>query len=66
MLVRWPNFYKPVSAQAGQLHGKQRAGRIVDVRVLENLLEVWDGPELIKNVLRTSKGEVRKKKAERH
>jgi transposase InsO family protein len=46
--------------------GKQRAGVIVDVRILENLLEVWDGNELIKNVLRTSKGEVRKKKSEVH
>jgi transposase InsO family protein len=46
--------------------GKQRAGHLVDVRILENLLEVWDGPELIKNVLRTTRGEVRKKKAERH
>ena len=24
--------------------GKQRAGAIVDVRVLEELLEVWDAP----------------------
>ena len=46
--------------------GKQRASVIVDVRILENLLEVWDGNELIKNVLRTSKGEVRKKKSEVH
>jgi len=46
--------------------GKQRAGAIVDVRVLENLLEVWDGNELIKSVLRTTKGEVRKKKSEVH
>lgn len=46
--------------------GKQRAGHLVDVRVLEELLEVWDGPDLIKNVLRTSRGEVRKKRAEPH
>ena len=46
--------------------GKGRAGHTVDVRVLDDLLEVWDGPELIKNVLRTSTGEVRKKKAEPH
>jgi len=46
--------------------GKQRSGHIVDVRIMEKLLEVWDGPELIKSVLRTSTGEVRKKKAERH
>jgi transposase InsO family protein len=46
--------------------GKQRAGVNVDVRILENLLlenllEVWDGNELIKSVLRTSKGKVRKR-----
>lgn len=46
--------------------GKHRRGRLVDVRVLEELLEVWDGPELIKNVLRTSRGEVRKKRSETH
>jgi transposase InsO family protein len=46
--------------------GKQRAGHIVDVRILEALLEVWDGAELIKNVLRTTHGEVRKKRAEPH
>jgi transposase InsO family protein len=46
--------------------GKQRAGHLVDVRVLEELLEVWDGPDLLKNVLRTSHGEVRKKRAEPH
>jgi transposase InsO family protein len=46
--------------------GKHRHGRVVDVRVLEELLEVWDGPELIKSVLRTSRGEVRKKRTETH
>jgi transposase InsO family protein len=46
--------------------GKHRAGHLVDVHVLEELLEVWDGPELIKNVLRTTHGEVRKKRAEPH
>jgi hypothetical protein len=46
--------------------GKQRAGHLVDVRVLEELLEVWHGPELLKNVLRTTQGEVRKKRAEPH
>jgi transposase InsO family protein len=46
--------------------GKQRAAHLVDVRILEELLEVWDGPELIKNVLRTTRGEVRKKRAEAH
>jgi transposase InsO family protein len=46
--------------------GKHRAGTVVDVHVLENFLEVWDGPELVKSVLRTSKGVVRKKRAEVH
>jgi transposase InsO family protein len=46
--------------------GKHRAGRTVDVRVQERFLEIWDGPELIKTVLRTSKGVVRKKRAETH
>lgn len=46
--------------------GKHRSGRIVDVHVREEILEVWDGMELIKTVLRTSEGVVRKKKAEEH
>lgn len=46
--------------------GKQRSGHLVDVHVLDTLLQVWDGSELIKTVPRTTKGEVRKKKAEPH
>jgi Integrase core domain len=46
--------------------GKQRGGIVVDVRVRETLLEVWSGNELIKTVLRTTKGEVRKKRSEVH
>jgi transposase InsO family protein len=46
--------------------GKHRRGNTVDVHVLENFLEVWSGNELVKTVLRTSKGVVRKKKAETH
>jgi transposase InsO family protein len=46
--------------------GKHRCGAIIDVHVLEGLLEVWQGNELIKSVARNSTGEVRKKKAERH
>jgi transposase InsO family protein len=46
--------------------GKHRNGHLVDVRVREELLEVWDGAELVKSVLRTSKGVVRKKRAEEH
>jgi len=43
--------------------GKHRDGRRVDVHVLPELLEVWDGNELIKTVKRTSEGVVRKKRA---
>jgi hypothetical protein len=46
--------------------GKPRAGLLVDVRVRDDLLEVWHGMELLKTVLRSSKGVVRKKKAEPH
>ena len=46
--------------------GKQRSGHLVDVHVLDTLLQVWDGNELIKTVPRTTKGEMRKKKAEPH
>lgn len=46
--------------------GKHRSAHLVDVRVLDQLLEVWDGNELIKTVLRTTEGEVRKKRAEPH
>jgi hypothetical protein len=44
--------------------GKHRDGRRVDVHVLAEILEVWDGNELIKTVQRTSKGVVRKKRAQ--
>ena len=44
--------------------GKHRAGRRVDVHVLPSSLQIWDGDELLKTVLRTSKGEVRKKKGD--
>ncbi|MHB2028404.1 MAG: IS481 family transposase [Acidimicrobiales bacterium] len=46
--------------------GKHRSGHLVDVHVLDTLLQVWDGNELIKTVERTTKGEVRKKRAEPH
>lgn len=46
--------------------GKQRSGHVVDVHVLPTLLQVFDGPELIKAVARTTTGEVRKKRAEPH
>ena len=46
--------------------GKHRSGHLVDVHVLDTLIQVWDGNELIKTVPRTTKGEIRKKKAEPH
>ena len=46
--------------------GKHRGGTTIDVRVTEQLLEAWDGMELLKTVLRNSKGVIRKKKAEIH
>ena len=45
--------------------GKHRGGEIVDVHVGEKMLEIWSGADLLKAVARTSKGEVRKKRAER-
>ncbi len=56
-----------VIAVSGQVFsaGKHRAGRVVDVKVTETTLEVWDGNEFLKAVLRTTKGDVRKKKAQR-
>jgi hypothetical protein len=38
----------------------------VDIHVTDTLLEVWLGPELLKTVLRQSKGVVRKKRNEQH
>jgi transposase InsO family protein len=46
--------------------GKHRAGDTIDVRVTADLLEAWCGMELLKTVLRTSKGVIRKKRAEVH
>lgn len=43
--------------------GKHWDGRAVDVHVTDELLQVWDGADLIKTVVRTSRGEVRKKHA---
>jgi transposase InsO family protein len=57
-----------VSSVANQAFsvGKHRAGHVVDIRVHPTFLEIWDGSELVKTVMRTSKGVVRKKKAEKH
>jgi transposase InsO family protein len=43
--------------------GKHRAGEIVDVHVTARLLEIWSGNELIKTAVRTSQGDIRKKRA---
>ena len=43
--------------------GKHRAGRDVDIHVQEEMLQIWDGQELLKSVLRERKGVIRKKKA---
>jgi len=43
--------------------GKAAAGRKVDVHVGDQILQVWDGNDLLKTVARTSTGEVRKKRA---
>ena len=43
--------------------GKHRAGHRIDVHVGEQLLQFYDGDELLKTVTRTSRGEVRKKHA---
>jgi hypothetical protein len=56
-----------VIAVSGQVlsAGKHRAGHVVEVKVTESTLEVWDGNEFLKAVLRTTKGGVRKKRAQR-
>jgi hypothetical protein len=45
--------------------GKHYGGELVDVHVTDRLLEVWLGNELIKTLVRTSGGEIRKKRAAR-
>jgi transposase InsO family protein len=45
--------------------GKQRAGRRVDIHLDGKTLQIWDGSELIKTVLKTSTKEVRNKRAQR-
>jgi len=44
---------------------KHRAGRRVDIHLQGPVLQIWDGEELIKTVLRTDGREVRKKHAAR-
>ena len=43
--------------------GKHRAARRVDVHLQGQVMQIWDGDELIKTVLRTSGKEVRKRHA---
>jgi transposase InsO family protein len=43
--------------------GKHRAGRRVDVHLDGSTLQIWDGDELLKTVLRANRKEVRKKNA---
>jgi hypothetical protein len=43
--------------------GKHRSGHRVDIHVQGPTLQIWDGDELIKTVLRQSDKEVRKKHA---
>ncbi len=45
--------------------GKHRHGEIVDVHVTDRLLESWSGQDLIRTVVRESKGDIRKKRASR-
>ena len=45
--------------------GKHRAGHTVDVHVEDSTLQIWDGEELLKTVLRDNHKEVRKKHAAR-
>jgi transposase InsO family protein len=43
--------------------GKHRAGRRVDIHLDGDTLQIWDGAELLKTVLRANRKEVRKKNA---
>lgn len=43
--------------------GKHRAGHQVDIHLQGAMMQIWDGQELIKSVLRTNAKEVRKKHA---
>lgn len=45
--------------------GKHRAGRRVDIHLQGPTMQIWDGDELIKTVLRDNRREVRKKHAAR-
>lgn len=42
--------------------GKHRAGRNVDIQISKEILQIWDGAELLKTALRDRPGEVIRKK----
>lgn len=42
--------------------GRHRAGRNVDVQISKDILQIWDGTELLKTALREKPGEVIRKK----
>jgi hypothetical protein len=42
--------------------GRHRAGRNVDVQISKEILQIWDGTELLKTALRNKPGEVIRKK----
>ena len=44
--------------------GKHFSGEVVDVHVTDTVLEVWLKTDLVKTVLRTTKGDIRKKRAQ--
>jgi transposase InsO family protein len=44
--------------------GVHRAGHRIDIHVADQVLQLWDGPDLLKTVQRTTRGEVRKKNAQ--
>ena len=43
--------------------GKHHRGEFVDVHVTDRLLEFWSGNDLLRTVVRESKGDIRKKRA---
>jgi hypothetical protein len=57
-----------VSSVANQAFGvgKHRAGHVVDIRIAPRSWRSGTGPSWSKTVMRTSKGVVRKKKAEKN
>ena len=54
-------LYRDGELRTGRSYAERRR---VDIHVLPEILEVWDGNELLKTVKRTSNGVVRKKRAQ--